>query len=90
MLKNNLYGQHIAAEVVLNAITSHVTKSKSKSPLVMSFHGPNGVGKSYVSRMIAKALYKQGENSKFFHFYYGLQNFPLIEKIAEYKVIFQI
>ncbi|XP_058809942.1 torsin-1A-like [Phymastichus coffea] len=80
MLEIKLYGQHIAAEVVLNAVNSHLRKSKPQRPLVMSFHGANGVGKSYVSKMIAEALYKNGENSKYFHFYYGLADFPSNDK----------
>lgn len=87
MFNTNLYGQHIAKEVILSAINSHVRKSKSRKPLVMSFHGPPGVGKSYVSRMIAKAFYEKGENSRYFHFYYGLENFPLVEKTSEYQVM---
>ncbi|XP_008202579.1 torsin-1A-like isoform X1 [Nasonia vitripennis] len=83
MISMRLQGQHIAENVVLNAINSHV--KKSKKPLVMSFHGANGVGKTYVSRMIAKAFFKKGENSRFFHFYYGLQNFPNKEKVLEYQ-----
>ncbi|XP_014233016.1 torsin-1A-like [Trichogramma pretiosum] len=84
MLWTKLYGQHIASEVVLNAINSHI-KSSDK-PLVLSFQGTNGVGKSFVSKMIARAFYKKGEKSKFFHFYYGLENFPIHEKVSEYQV----
>ena len=86
ILHARLYGQHIAERIVLDAITSHVRKSKSRKPLVMTFHGSNGVGKTYVSRIIAKAFYEKGESSRYFHFYYGLDNFPLSEKISEYQV----
>lgn len=88
LLKSRIFGQHIATDVVLNAINSHLKKPNPRKPLVMSFHGANGVGKSYVSKMIAKVLYEKGDTSKFFHFYYGLENFPLIEKISEYQVSF--
>lgn len=88
MLKSRLFGQHIASDVVLNALSSHFKNLNPRKPLVMSFHGANGVGKSYVSKMIAKTFYELGENSRFFHFYYGLENFPLVEKISEYQVSF--
>lgn len=84
MISLKLQGQHIAKDVVLNAINSHM--KKSKKPLVMSFHGANGVGKTYVSRMIAQSFFEKGENSRFFHFYYGLQNFPDKKKVSEYQV----
>ncbi|KAJ8665340.1 hypothetical protein QAD02_007002 [Eretmocerus hayati] len=86
VLMTELYGQHIAQDIVLNAINSHINNPKPKKPLVMSFHGGNGVGKSYVSKMIARALYKKGDESSFFHFYYGLQDFPLAEKSSEYQI----
>jgi DNA replication protein DnaC len=54
----------------------------------MNFHGPNGIGKTYISRLIAKTLFRKGDESKYFHFYYGLQNFPFHEKVSEYQVHF--
>ncbi|XP_011496145.1 PREDICTED: torsin-1A-like [Ceratosolen solmsi marchali] len=85
LLSKRVCGQHIAVDIIVNAIISHVKNSNPKKPLVMGFHGPNGSGKTYISRLIAETLYENGENSRYFHFYYGLQHFPLIEKLSEYQ-----
>lgn len=88
MLKKELYGQKIAHETVLNAIRGHLSHLHPIKPLAMSFHGLPGSGKNFVVRMIAKALFKKGEKSEYFHFYNGRDDFPNERDIDKYKVRF--
>ena len=55
-------------ENVVKLIRIHLTNRKSQKPLVLSFHGETGTGKTWVSRLIAESLYKEGMNSKFVKF----------------------
>ncbi|XP_051961158.1 torsin-1A-like [Xyrauchen texanus] len=66
-LRKFLYGQHIAMKTIQNALSSFMEDSNPNKPLVLSFHGPPGVGKSYVTKIIARNIYKNGEKSKHVH-----------------------
>jgi len=85
MLSARLYGQHIAYETIINALRGHLESRNSPKALVMSFHGTPGTGKNYVVQMIAKSFYKNGVESKFYHFFNGRNDFPLKRKVDEYK-----
>ncbi|XP_065674115.1 torsin-1A-like [Hydra vulgaris] len=66
-LDKNIFGQDFAIKRVTNAVRSHFKNEDPKAPLVMSFHGPTGTGKSFVSKLVAESLFKSGINSKFVH-----------------------
>lgn len=85
ILNKELFGQEIAHRVIINALYGHLTSSNPPKALTMSFHGPPGTGKTYISQLIAKLLYKNGDQSKFYHFFNGRNDFPLQEKVNEYK-----
>ncbi|XP_033349671.1 torsin-1A-like isoform X2 [Bombus vosnesenskii] len=85
ILNKELFGQEIAHRVIINALYGHLTSSNPPKALTMSFHGPPGTGKTYISQLIAKVLYKNGDQSKFYHFFNGRNDFPLQEKVNEYK-----
>ncbi|XP_076233177.1 torsin-1A [Calliopsis andreniformis] len=80
-----LFGQDIAHHVVINALMGHVSSPNPPKALVMSFHGPPGTGKTYVTQMIAKSFYKNGDQSKFYHFFNGRNDFPLQQNVEQYK-----
>ncbi|KAJ8678560.1 hypothetical protein QAD02_014347 [Eretmocerus hayati] len=84
-LQSKLYGQHIAQEIVLSAIHSHVYHNQPRKPLVLSFHGVPGSGKNYVATMVAKALFKSGEQSAYYHFFNGRSDFPSETSINIYR-----
>jgi len=86
MLAARLYGQQIAHETIINALRGHLGNKDSPKALVMSFHGTPGTGKNYVAQMIAKAFYKKGVESQYYHFFNGRNDFPLQRKVEEYKV----
>lgn len=57
----------------------------SKKPLVLSFQGPSGTGKTFVTDLIADYMYKAGTNSRFMHRFTGRLDFPLDSKVEEYR-----
>ena len=65
-LDEELYGQHLAKKIITAALRTYV-KQPSKKALVLSFHGGTGVGKNFVSNLIAKHLFKWGHKSLFVH-----------------------
>ena len=85
-LQERLYGQQIAQDIVFSAIHSHVHHENPRKPLVLSFHGLPGSGKNYIVTMIAEALFKNGEKSKFYNFFNGRSDFPSDKNVDLYKV----
>lgn len=83
-----LFGQHIVIGTVVKSLKSHYESgSRSKKPLVLSFHGPAGTGKNFVADRIADFLYTNGGvESKFVYKFRGRVDFPLDSKVNEYKV----
>lgn len=67
-LRDNLFGQHLVQDSVVKLIKGHLTNRKPQKPLVLSFHGWTGTGKTWVSKLIADSLYKEGMDSKFVKF----------------------
>ena len=86
MLKEELFGQKIAHDTVVHAISGHLSRLKPVKPLAMSFHGLPGSGKNFVVKMIAKALFKNGEDSEYYHFFNGRDQFPHERLVEKYKV----
>jgi len=73
--------QHVVA-----ALIAHLrSNNPSRKPLVMSFHGTPGTGKSFVADQIAQALYSEGIQSKFVHRYLGRADFSHPARVHEYK-----
>lgn len=56
-LRSRLVGQELALKQTSDAICDHLAKENPIKPLVMSFHGPPGVGKSLFHRLAARVLY---------------------------------
>ncbi|XP_064556302.1 torsin-like protein [Drosophila montana] len=85
-LSQTLFGQHMVQQHVMPALVAHLkSDSPSRKPLVMSFHGTPGTGKSFVADQIAQALYVEGAKSKFVHKYLGRADFAHPGRINEYK-----
>jgi len=51
----------------------------------MSFHGWTGSGKNFLSKMIARAVYKNEMHSNFVHLFVSTLHFPHPEEIERYK-----
>nr|XP_029734072.1 torsin-1A isoform X1 [Aedes albopictus] len=89
-LTQHLFGQHIVQDVLVNAIGAHFdTIELSRKPLVMSFHGTSGVGKTYVSQFIASSMFQKAQYSRFVHRFPGRIPFTTISLVESYKIDLQ-
>ncbi|KAJ8285598.1 hypothetical protein GJAV_G00028660 [Gymnothorax javanicus] len=84
-LYKNLYGQHLAQEIVSEAVVSFLQKDSPDVPLVLSFHGASGTGKTFVSSMLGRHLYGAAMNSRYIHQFIPTLHFPLNNRAQEYK-----
>ncbi|XP_043086067.1 torsin-1A-like [Puntigrus tetrazona] len=75
-LEKSLFGQHIASDVVLKAVSLLMTKQNPNKPLVLSFHGTTGTGKNHVAKIIARNIYIKGEKSEHVHIIIPDYHFP--------------
>ena len=86
-MSRKLYGQHLAADVVGSLVESHTEEGNQPAKaLVLSFHGWTGVGKNYLSTMIANRLYRRGLQSKFVKMYIATVDFQSNRDVYSYKV----
>ena len=83
-----LFGQDLVIDVLVNIITAHVNNPSPPKPLVLSFHGPTGVGKTHVSNIIVDHLFSKKLESAFFRKFSSTVNFKLAAEADNYKVIF--
>jgi pantothenate kinase-related protein Tda10 len=58
-LSSKLVGQELALRQITDAICDHLALDEPQRPLVLSLHGPPGVGKSMFHRLAAQALYNR-------------------------------
>ncbi|XP_056588508.1 torsin-1A-like [Triplophysa dalaica] len=84
-LRKSLFGQHIALETILKAVTWFMKNPDPPKPLALSLHGPTGVGKSYVMKIIARNIYEMGEKSKHIHTFIASYHFYNNSEVAIYK-----
>ena len=71
-----LHAQHLVSHPVSAAIQSHLANPDPPKALVLSFHGPTGVGKNFVSDIIADNLFPGRGRSKFVHTIIGPHHLP--------------
>jgi len=83
-LEKDVYGQHIAIEMVLKAVSDHIEK-KSNKPLVMSFHGWTGTGKTYVFKKIVESIFSRKNSSSFVHLWNCQSQFSGKNKVIEHS-----
>ncbi|KAH8385253.1 hypothetical protein KR200_006959, partial [Drosophila serrata] len=85
-LDRTLFGQHIVKQHVVAALEAHFrSRSTSRKPLVISFHGQPGTGKNFVADQIAQALYLEGSKSGYVTKYLGQADFPNADFVQYYK-----
>ena len=58
-LTAHIVGQELALHQFSDAACDHIAKEAPQKPLVVSAHGPPGVGKSMMHWMAARALYSR-------------------------------
>uniref|UniRef100_A0A8C5BW35 Torsin-1A C-terminal domain-containing protein n=1 Tax=Gadus morhua TaxID=8049 RepID=A0A8C5BW35_GADMO len=89
VLKSQLLVQHIASEVIMNALTGFMNNDNPNKPLVLSFHGTTGTGKNLASQLIVKNIYKKGMDSRFVHYFNSVVHFPYRRQVETYKTQLQ-
>ncbi|XP_016146434.1 torsin-1A-like [Sinocyclocheilus grahami] len=85
-IQAKLFGQHVAAQVILKAVTGFIESKNPKKPLVLSLHGSTGTGKNFVSQLIAENIYKNKMRSNFVHLFTATAHFPHKAHIDTYKI----
>ncbi|KAM5145341.1 torsin-1B [Mantella aurantiaca] len=84
-LKNKLFGQHLAHDVIFRAVTGFMNNENPKKPLALSLHGWTGTGKNFISKIIAENIHKMGMSSKYVHLFVSTMHFPHNNLIPLYK-----
>ncbi|XP_073731791.1 torsin-1A-like [Misgurnus anguillicaudatus] len=73
------------SEMVLKSVSAFLTNSNPNKPLVLSFHGPTGVGKNHVAKIIARNIYEKGDQSKHLITFISEHHFPHKDKVDIYS-----
>jgi pantothenate kinase-related protein Tda10 len=84
-LEEKLFGQHLATEVILKALTGFRNNKHPKKPLTLSLHGWAGTGKNFVSQIVAENLHPKGLRSNFVHLFVSTLHFPHEQEIKLYQ-----
>ncbi|RWS03709.1 Torsin-1B-like protein, partial [Dinothrombium tinctorium] len=84
-LSDKLHAQPLVQNLVVKALRSHFADTNPSKPLVLSFHGPWGVGKNFAAYLIADRLYKKGRDSKFVQHISATVLFP--DKFADSDLV---
>ncbi|NXK54549.1 TOR1A protein, partial [Chauna torquata] len=85
-LERKVFGQHLAVQIVLRALSANIYSKRPKKPLVMSFHGWTGTGKSFVSSIIAENLYRlNSPRRRFVHHFSTVLHFSHASHVHLYK-----
>ncbi|KAM7087620.1 prosalusin [Ciconia maguari] len=84
-LAMNLVGQPLVRQQVMKGVREFLENQNPVKPLVMSFHGSTGTGKTYVSSMLVRYLFQGGLRSPYVHQFSPIVHFPHAEQIEQYK-----
>ncbi|XP_074466784.1 torsin-2A-like [Sebastes fasciatus] len=84
-LYKNVYGQHLAQEIVSEEVARFLRNKSPERPLVLSFHGPSGTGKTLVSSMLGNHLYGSAMSSPFVHQFVPTLHFPSPDRVKKYR-----
>lgn len=85
-LATNLVGQPLVRRQVMKGLREFLENQHPEKPLVMSFHGSTGTGKTFVSSMLVRHLFQGGLKSPYVHQFSPIVHFPHAEDIEQYKV----
>lgn len=84
-LKKELFGQHLAHDITINAVKAHLDDPSPSKALVLSLHGWAGAGKTFTTQKLMDALYEHGMNSSFIRFFQSSYHFPDSKVTTEYQ-----
>ncbi|XP_069718755.1 torsin-3A [Phaenicophaeus curvirostris] len=84
-LDRQLHGQHLAKEIIVQAVRGFLQSPRPRKALVLSFHGWSGTGKNFVTRLLANHLYRDGLKSECVRVFISLFHFPHHNYVDTYK-----
>lgn len=85
-LYKNVYGQHLAQDIVSEEVARFLQNKSPERPLVLSFHGSSGTGKTLVSSILVNHLYGSAMSSPFVHTFVPALHFPSSDRVQQYRV----
>jgi hypothetical protein len=59
VLPQEIVGQELALTHLTDSVCHHIAQKKPQRPLVISVHGPPGVGKTYTHLWLARTMYNK-------------------------------
>ncbi|KAG8141826.1 hypothetical protein E2320_006500 [Naja naja] len=80
-----LVGQPLARQLVIQSLKSFMQDPEPAKPLVLSFHGSTGTGKTYLSSLLAQHLFGTGLRTPYVHRFSPLLHFPHADHLQQYK-----
>ncbi|XP_015135200.2 prosalusin isoform X2 [Gallus gallus] len=80
-----LVGQPLVRRQLMEGLRQFLEKRSPEKPLVMSFHGSTGTGKTFVSAMLVRHLFPEGLQSPHVHQFSPIVHFPHAEHVERYK-----
>ncbi|XP_068452377.1 prosalusin [Clinocottus analis] len=84
-LYKNVYGQHLAQDMVSEEVARFLQNKSPDRPLVLSFHGSSGTGKTMVGSMLGKHLYGSAMSSPYVHTFVPALHFPSPDRATQYR-----
>uniref|UniRef100_A0A8C6TZE9 Torsin family 2 member A n=1 Tax=Neogobius melanostomus TaxID=47308 RepID=A0A8C6TZE9_9GOBI len=84
-LYKNVFGQHLAQDAVAQEVAQFLQNKSPERPLVLSFHGGSGTGKTLVSSMLGTHLYGSGMSSPYVHQFVPTLHFPDARRLEHYR-----
>nr|XP_019965954.1 PREDICTED: prosalusin [Paralichthys olivaceus] len=84
-LYKNVFGQHLAQDIISEAVAGFLQNKSPDRPLVLSFHGSSGTGKTLVSSMLGNHLYGSAMSSPYVHQFVPTLHFPMPQRVNEYR-----
>nr|XP_057926833.1 prosalusin [Doryrhamphus excisus] len=84
-LYKNVYGQHLAQDIISEEVSKFLQNKSPEKPLVLSFHGSTGTGKTLVSSMLGNHLYGSAMSSAYVHRFIPTLHFPSVGEVERYR-----
>ncbi|XP_023143794.2 prosalusin [Amphiprion ocellaris] len=84
-LYKNVFGQHLVQDVVSEEVARFLQNKSPDRPLVLSFHGSSGTGKTMVSSMLGNHLYGSAMSSPYVHQFIPTLHFPSAQRVNRYR-----
>ncbi|XP_066436592.1 torsin-1A-like [Eleutherodactylus coqui] len=81
----NIFGQHLAKQVILKAVPRFLSNENPKKPLALSLHGWTGTGKNYVSQILVNNMYSEHMQKKCVRTIVATLHFPHANQVQKYK-----